>query len=112
MKRYCLTLDLKNDAALIRQYEDYHRKVWPEIVESIKDAGINGMEIYRFGTRMFMIMEVDDSFSFERKQFLDKNNKKVVEWEELMLKFQQRLPGTAEGEKWMVMDKIFNLTDY
>lgn len=112
MKRYCLTLDLKNDTKLIAEYEQYHAAVWPEIIRSIRDAGILDMQIYRQGNRLFMIMETDDSFSFERKQKMDAENNKVQEWERLMWKYQQALPGAAEGEKWMLMNKIFQLTDY
>ena len=57
MKKYCLTLDLKDDAQLIAEYEAYHRAVWPEIKKSILDAGIASMEIYRFDNRLFMIMK-------------------------------------------------------
>src|SRR6059058_362292 len=103
-KRYCLTLDLKNDPDLIRNYEEHHRKVWPEILSSIKDSGIEEMEIYRFGTRLFMIMQVKDGFSFERKAEMDKHNKKVQEWEELMWNYQQSLKEAAPGEKWMLMN--------
>ena len=46
MKRYSLTLDLKNDPELIREYEEHHKAVWPEIINSIKDAGIENMQIY------------------------------------------------------------------
>ena len=109
MKRYSLTLDLKNDPELIRQYEMLHKEVWPEIISSIKDAGIENMEIYRYGTRLFMIMEVNDDFSFEKKKHADMNNIKVQEWEELMWKYQQPLVGNAKDEKWMLMDKIFEL---
>lgn len=109
MKRYSLTLDLKNDPELIRQYEEFHKAVWPEIISSIKDAGIENMQIYRFGKRLFMIMEVNDNFSFEKKQQADKNNARVQEWEELMWKYQQPLEGTAKTEKWKLMDKIFEL---
>ena len=109
MRRYCLALDLKNDPALIKEYEEYHKAVWPEILQSIKQSGIQAMEIYRLDLRMFMIMEVDDHFSFERKAVMDTANPKVQEWEELMWKFQQALPGAAEGEKWRLMDKIFEL---
>jgi L-rhamnose mutarotase len=112
MKRYSLTLDLKNDPELILQYEEHHKKVWPEIISSIKDAGIENMEIYRYRTRLFMIMEVKDDFSFERKQKADINNAKVQEWEELMWKYQQPLEGTAKGEKWILMDKIFELKEF
>jgi len=112
MKRYCLTLDLKNDAELIRQYEEHHKKVWPEIISSIKEAGIENMEIYRYETRLFMIMEVNDEFSFEKKQQSDTYNVKVQEWEELMWKYQQPLEGTAKGEKWKLMNKIFALKNF
>jgi len=110
MKRYCLTLDLKDDPKLIEEYEEHHKKVWPEIVHSIKGAGIENMEIWRLGTRLFMIMEVNDEFSFEKKQAADKSNGKVQEWEELMWKYQQPLAGASKGEKWMLMKKIFELT--
>ena len=109
MKRHCLTLDLKNDPELIRQYEAYHKDVWQEIKKSITDSGIIDMQIYRFGTRLFMIMEVNDDFNFEAKQLADLNNAKVQEWEALMWKFQQPLPGSAADEKWKLMDKIFEL---
>ena len=111
MKRYCLTVNLKNDADLIHQYEEHHNKVWPEIIASIKDSGIEQMEIYRLGTRLFMIMEVNDDFSFERKAAMDQNNSKVQQWEELMWKYQQPLEEATRGEKWMLLDKIFDLND-
>jgi L-rhamnose mutarotase len=111
-KRYCLALDLKNSPALIRQYEAHHKKVWPEVISSIKDSGIEHMEIYRLGTRLFMMMEVSDAFSFEEKAGADKANPKVQEWEELMWKYQQPLEEAAAGEKWMLMDKIFDLNEF
>ena len=109
MKRYCLALDLKNDPELIAEYEKYHKDVWPEIIKSIKDSGIEVLDIYRAGNRMFMIIEAKDDFSFEQKGKMDANNPKVQEWEELMWKFQQPLPWAAPGEKWKVMNKIFQL---
>lgn len=111
MKRYCLALDLKNDPQLIAEYEAYHRDVWPEIKQSILDSGITNMEIYRLGNRLFMIMETDDTFSFDRKSAMDASNPKVQKWEQLMWKFQQPVPGSKPGEKWVLMDKIFSLVD-
>lgn len=109
MKKYCLALDLVDDTTLIAEYEAYHQNVWPEIKDSISTAGITDMEIYRFGNRLFMIMEVDDSFSFERKGVMDAANPKVDEWEKLMWKYQQAIPGAKPGEKWVLMDRIFKL---
>jgi L-rhamnose mutarotase len=109
MKRYCLALDLKDDPQLISEYEEYHRDVWPEIKKSIWDSGIANMEIYRFGNRLFMIMETDDTFTFENKSAMDAGNPKVQEWEQLMWKFQQPIAGSKPGEKWVLMGKIFEL---
>ncbi|HWI93055.1 MAG TPA: L-rhamnose mutarotase [Flavisolibacter sp.] len=111
-KRYCLTLNLKNEPELIRQYEEHHKEVWPEIIDSIRNSGIQQMEIYRLGTRLFMIVEVNEAFSFERKNEMDKNDNKVQQWEELMWRYQQPLEEAVKGEKWMLLNKIFDLNEY
>ena len=109
MKRYCLALDLINDVELIEAYKKYHQNVWPEIVKNIKDSGIEALEIYLVSNRLFMIMEVNEAFSFEKKAKLDAENPKVEEWETLMWKYQQALPCIKKGEKWILMDQIFKL---
>jgi L-rhamnose mutarotase len=107
--RYCLALDLVNDPVLIAEYEAYHREIWPEIKKSIVDSGITNMEIYRIMDRLFMIMDVNESFSFDAKGAADAANPKVQEWEQLMWKYQQALPVAKPGEKWVMMDRIFSL---
>ncbi|WP_231463724.1 L-rhamnose mutarotase [Pedobacter sp. Leaf132] len=109
MKRYCLALDLIHDEQLIEEYKAHHKAVWPEIKSSITDSGIENMEIYLFGNRLFMIMDVNNNFSFEAKGKADDENTKVQEWETLMWKYQQALPGAKPGEKWILMDQIFKL---
>lgn len=108
-RRFCLALELKNDPELIAKYKKYHEKIWPEIAESIRNSGITDMEIYLLGTRLFMIMEVNESFSFEKKAKADQQNPKVQEWEQLMWKFQQALPEAEPSEKWLRMERIFKL---
>jgi L-rhamnose mutarotase len=109
MKRYVMVLDLVDDPQLIKEYEDYHREVWPEIKRSILDAGILQMEIYRFENRLFMNMEVGEDFSFEKKSAMDAANEKVQDWEQQMRKYQAASPGAKPGEKWVMMTKIFEL---
>jgi L-rhamnose mutarotase len=108
-RRFCLTLDLKDDPNLIAEYRKYHEHIWPEITASLKQSGIEDAEIYLLGTRMFMLLEVNDSFSFEAKGRADANNPKVQQWEQLMWKFQQALPQAKPGQKWLRMERIFKL---
>ncbi len=107
-RRLCLALDLVDDAELIAQYEKWHAPgaVWPEILADIRARGILNMEIWRIGTRMAMIMDVDEGYPrFEA------NAPRVKEWEVLMSKFQQPLPNTNPAEKWAPMTRIFALND-
>ncbi|MBS1486309.1 MAG: L-rhamnose mutarotase [Bacteroidetes bacterium] len=111
MKRFYLALDLKDDPKLIEEYERYHLRVWPEVLASIRQAGIRSMKIFRVENRLFMIMETDDLFSFDKKSDLDQSNPKAMEWEKLMWNYQQALPGSKPGEKWRLMNKIFDLNE-
>jgi L-rhamnose mutarotase len=108
--RYCLALDLQQDAGLIAEYEGWHREVWPGIRKSIVDGGIESMEIYRLEDRLFMIMETGKDFSFEKKAAMDAANPEVQRWEELMWKYQVAIPGGKPGEKWRLMERIFSMT--
>jgi L-rhamnose mutarotase len=109
MKRYCLALDLKEDESAIKAYDDYHTRVWPEVKDSLKEAGILDMEIYRTHNRLFMILKVTSDFSFEKKAALDAANVKVQEWETLMSQFQKPLAWSKPGEKWLLMERVFKL---
>jgi L-rhamnose mutarotase len=108
--RHCLALDLKDDPALIAEYEAYHRSIWPEVRAHLHAQGVTGMEIYRLGTRMVMLMETDDArYDAEAMALASRNNPKIQQWEALMWKFQTPTPWTPEGEKWVGMRRIFEL---
>lgn len=111
MKRYCLACDLKNDPDLIKEYRKWHKPggVWPEVLESLREAGVQEMEIYLQGNRLILIMETDDEFSLRHKAQLDQNNPKVVEWEQLMWQFQEAVPGAPRDQKWTLMERVFKL---
>jgi len=111
MPRHCLALDLKNDPAAIAEYRRYHVKIWPEVKQSLFDAGVKDMQIYLLGTRMFMIMDVDDSFSFLDNAASDLADAKVQEWETIMRRFQQQLPGASAGQYWTIMERVFSLDE-
>jgi len=110
-KRYCLTLDLKNDPELIRQYKYWHedKHIWPEITRGIREAGIEDMQIYLRGTRMFMIAEVGDEVDFDAAMKKMGTLPRQKEWEVFVAGFQQPLPDAKPGEKWLMMERVFKL---
>lgn len=111
MKTYCLTLDLKNSPELIEEYKRYHRRdvIWPEVLDAICGHGILKEEIYLLGNRLVMVLTTTDEFSVEAKADAHRVNPKMQEWETLMWRFQQQLPGSKPGEKWMLMERIFSV---
>ena len=109
MQRFCLALDLKDDPELIADYERWHAQGegWPEVRANDLKAGILDLQIYRTGNRMFMLLETDDQFTFEKKKEIDADSPHVQKWERLMWTFQQPLPWAKAGEKWVLMNQIF-----
>jgi L-rhamnose mutarotase len=67
------------------------------------------MQIYRLGSLLVMVLQVNADFSFEAKSEADKNNAKVQEWERLMERFQR--VDTSVSSKWQLMSSIFSLSD-
>src|SRR5207248_11631774 len=104
-RRFCMTLDLKDDPKLIAEYKRHHDEIWPEVTRSIKDSGIEELEIYLVGTRMFMIMQVNESFSFEAKANADEFNPLVHSWEKLRRSCQQALPQAKPVAKRLSMER-------
>jgi L-rhamnose mutarotase len=107
--RHCLTLDLKDDPSLIAEYRRHHQQVWPDVLDSLRAAGIVNAEIYLRGTRMMMVLDVRPDFTLEAKAEADARNPTVQAWERLMWTFQQPLPDAPPGTKWQPMEKIFSL---
>jgi L-rhamnose mutarotase len=106
-------LDLKDDPALIAEYERWHTPghIWPEIVASIREAGVRELEIFRTGNRLVLVMDVPDDFDGAAKAAADAANPRVQAWEALMDTFQQRLPWAAPGQKWVPMKRMFSLAE-
>jgi L-rhamnose mutarotase len=108
--RYSFALDLTDDTALIAAYEAHHQRIWPEVARHLRAHGVTGMEIYRLGTRMVMLMDTDDSsYDAARMAEAARTDPKLIEWEALMWQFQVPTPWTPAGQKWTPMSRIFDL---
>lgn len=110
-KRICLALDLVDDAKLIEEYIDYHKpeNAWPQITQNMRENDIQDMEIYRTGDRLFMIMQVGENFDPAKSANTEQGKEKEDAWQQLMWKYQKALPWAKPGEKWVEMEKIYDL---
>lgn len=109
-----MALDLKDDQSLISVYEQYHQPdgIWAEIPVGIKDSGVIDMQIYRIGTRLFMIVDYDEKANL--KDIFDKMSMmpRQTEWAKLMAGFQKQLPEAQSGEHWAIMKPVFLLNEH
>lgn len=109
MKRYCQTLDLVADDAMIQIYVDAHAHVWPEIMAGQHEMGILDMQIYRHGNHLFMICDTVDDFDWQRDMARLSALPRQAEWEAYVAQFQGCDPDAPSSTKWQLMDKIFQL---
>ena len=107
MKRYCQTLTLVDDEAMIQRYVEAHAHVWPEVVEGQRAVGILDMQIYRKGRSLFMICDTVDDFDWERDMARLARLPRQAEWEAYVSQFQGADPDARSDEKWQLMDRIF-----
>jgi L-rhamnose mutarotase len=110
-KRFCKTLELKDDPSLIEEYKKIHSKdrYWPEIARGMKEVGILDMEIYIFGTRLFMIMDTVPDFDHDKTMAMLAKMPRQQEWETFASTFQKTTPGATAGNKWKLIERIFKL---
>ena len=108
--RYCLALDLKDEARLIEEYKYWHKpgNIWKEIPEGIRQSGILDMEIYLLHNHLFMIMETIPGFDLERDMEFLSQQPRQNEWEEFVSRFQ-KVEADNPGKKWQLMERIFKL---
>ena len=109
MKRYCQTLDLRDDPEMIEKYCEAHAHVWPEIQAGIREVGILDMQIFRSGRKLFMIMDTVDDFDFVKDNARLATLPRQAEWEAYVAQFQGCDPDVPSTAKWQLMDKIFEL---
>ena len=112
-RRLCFALDLNDEAEARAAYREWHRPGGPPeaVIQSLREAGIRELEIWLTGPRLFMVMEVEPGFSLEAKARVDQSNPQVQAWETLMWTFQRPLPWAAPGEKWVLAERIFALSE-
>lgn len=111
VKRYCQTMDLRDNPELIAEYRRRHSEgeAWQEIIDGIRSVGILEMEIYILGTRLFMIVETPLDFDWDTAMARLAKLPRQQEWEEYMAMFQNCAKDATSDEKWQMMERMFYL---
>ena len=113
VKRYCQTLDLKDNPELIAEYRRRHSRgeAWQEIIDGIKEVGILEMDIFIIGTRLFMIVETPVDFNWDEAFGKLAKMPGQSDWEAFVGEFQKAPEGASSTEKWQMMEQIFKLSE-
>ena len=111
--RHILLLDLKDDPDAIAAYRDWHRPGGPPaaVTRSIRESGIEKLDIFHAGDRLVMVMETGPDFDPATKARRDANDPEVQAWEALMDRYQRPLPFAPADTKWLAAEHIYSLDD-
>ncbi len=105
MKRYGTILRLKPGAE--KTYREYHRAVWPEVLQMIANCNIRNYSIYLKDDLLFGYFEYHgvDFHADMKKMAADP---KTQEWWAIMMPLQEPIPSRKEGEWWAEMEEVFH----
>lgn len=111
MQRFVLTLQLRPDTALVKEYVARHSAVWPAVLDSLRDSGIVRSEIFLNGFQLIMVLDTTDEFTFEQKAAMDQANPIVMQWEKEMAQFQAVDDADTDASKrWVLAENVFRFS--
>ena len=111
MKRYAMTVMLKDGPEMIGQYEKLHADPWPEVLQAGHDCGIERLFIYRYGRQLFMFFETIDDFDPDRVMAKFQADAKLREWDEITRAMQEPVPGAPSHVTWVHMKEVHAVED-
>jgi L-rhamnose mutarotase len=109
VQTFGLTLCLQSDPQKIAEYRRYHQAVWPDVTARLRACGVQRMEIFLRGTRMFMYLVTDDDFDPSRDFARINEDPVSAKWNALMATLQERAPEAGPDEWWAPMERVFDL---
>jgi L-rhamnose mutarotase len=104
MPRYAFQLRIRADA--IEDYEREHSRVWPELLASLKAAGISDYSIFRRGQDLFLYMRAAD---FDRAWEQLAHDPVNQRWQAFMARLFEPVLDAPPGEPFAMMKEVFYL---
>src|SRR3954468_17186423 len=102
--RTVLAVDLKGSASSIEAYKAHHRRVWPEVLASLRRAGFSAMDIFLLDRRLVMILKTREGDLRLCLTAHVASSPRDAEWKTLMRSLQTPPPGAPPGEWWTEME--------
>jgi hypothetical protein len=107
-----LTANLVADPKMQQEYLDYHAtqfEKWPELSRGFCNADFQQLLIFRNGRQLILVISIPKGESLDKlNPRTTENNPRVNEWNKLMGKYQEGLPGAGAGVKWVFLERIEN----
>ena len=104
MPRYAFKLRIRAEA--IEEYEREHTRVWPELLQKLKEVGISDYSIFRRGQDLILTLRVADFEKAWEELDRDPVNQR---WQQFMSRLFEPVPDKAPEERFAMMKEVFYL---
>ncbi len=104
MPRFAFRLRIK--ATAIAEYDESHRKVWPELLAKLKEVGISDYSIFRRGQDLVLVMRVEH---FEAAWDALDRDPVNLRWQQEMSRIFEPVADLKPGERFAMMQEVFYL---
>jgi L-rhamnose mutarotase len=105
MERYGSVIKVRPEK--VEEYRELHAKVWPSVLEMIRECNIRNYSIYFKDGWLFSYFEyVGDDFDADMKKMAADQNTQA--WWKLTDPCQEPLDTRREGEWWASMEELFH----
>jgi hypothetical protein len=111
-RHYILTANLVADTILQKEYMQYHANQfteWPEVSQGFCNASFQQLIMFRNGRQLMLVISIPKSNTLEELNHKTlENNPRMIEWNQIMAKYQEGIVGTNKGETWVMFNELKN----
>jgi L-rhamnose mutarotase len=105
-----MTVDLVKNPKMQQEYLDYHAtqfQKWPEVANGFCNANFQQLLVYKNGRQLMLVISIPKGESLDQlNPKTTENNPKVDQWNAIMKKYQEGIPGTKPGEVWVILKPL------
>ena len=105
MERHGWVIGIRQDN--VEKYKSYHAKVWPEVLQVIRECNIRNYSVFYKDNNLFSYFEyVGNDYEGDMDRL--RKDRRMREWLSIMDPMQIPLETRAQGEWWAGMEEVFH----